>query len=671
MVAAWTALDENITHISRAVADGERLLLCCEEALDKEHTASYAASMKADGSAFERLPLAVPEQERLLDLAPAAGEGLWALCELPREDGGSYTLRRFDAAGDELASLALDELLAHEDALLPYADMSLRSDGAGRLCLTVGAGKASCFFFDADGGFCFFLQNEGSPRGMIQTGDGQLALCVRVGMDFYLLGVDWTRQSWGAKRALGTVSALYDGGGGTSAFLYDSADLYALASDGAEREKLFSWAELGLSSGDSHVIFLGEERFGVLTSSFSQTLMSSYEYCVVQPGVDRRTTLHMLSLQPDYSVTDAVAHFNRANTDYRVELRAVFPAEENVSDSAWNEALLKLHTEMIAGKIPDIIDLNHLSADAYLRRGLLEDLRPWLESDGAIRREDYFDRVFDALSVDGKLPYVTSSVMVLTMLADADAIGDASAWTLQDFARIKAENSQAVESVSASWFLMNLLRADNPFVDWESGICRFDSPDFVRLLELAKSAQSGAQSDYFELSDEAEYFFVNASSVFDIARYRAHLHGRARAIGYPGTGEAVHILYPANRIGISAAGEHKDGAWAFARSFLEPKQQESGGFFPIRKASFERLAQAASAGNSMWAGQLYTGQLCEEDIDLSRAILNSAAYCLDSTDGLSELISSGAEAFFSGEKSAAETAAEIQQRAALYVSENR
>lgn len=171
-------------------------------------------------------------------------------------------------------------------------------------------------------------------------------------MEHFLLPVDLEKQAWGKKMKIGTVNNLFDGSGDKICYLYDSSSFYECGTDFEDKELLFRWADLGLASGDSHVCTLGDGRFAVLSSSFSQTMLNSYEYCVVEPGEDNRTVLTMVSLQPEYSILDAIAQFNKSNRDYRVELRAIFPMDESVSDADWNNALMKLNTEMISGKTP-------------------------------------------------------------------------------------------------------------------------------------------------------------------------------------------------------------------------------------------------------------------------------------------------------------------------------
>ena len=86
---------------------------------------------------------------------------------------------------------------------------------------------------------------------------------------------------------------------------------------------------------------------------------------------------------------------------------------QNVSNEEWDNAIFNLNTRIISGDMPDILDMSNLSVQIYQSKGLLEDLYPYMEHDPEIRKEDYFENVFEAISLDGKLPYLTDGCICL------------------------------------------------------------------------------------------------------------------------------------------------------------------------------------------------------------------------------------------------------------------
>ena len=80
--------------------------------------------------------------------------------------------------------------------------------------------------------------------------------------------------------------------------------------------------------------------------------------------------------------------------------------------------------------------MSNLSVQIYQSKGLLEDLYPYIENDPEIQKEDYFENVFEAISLDGKLPYLTNGVAVSTMLADEDIVVGNDGWTVQELEKV-------------------------------------------------------------------------------------------------------------------------------------------------------------------------------------------------------------------------------------------
>ena len=197
----FSELPEEITGISRAVLDGDRILLCCREETG-ENQQSYAAVLPCAGGTPERFPLALPPEMQLEDLAPDGQGGLWGLVKSLRgEDAVSWSLCRFDEGGAQISTIGLDELFAANDAASPYAQRQLTADREGRLCVTVSWGGNTCFLFDAEGTFRFSLRDQGSSAlPVIRLADGRLALCSSNdgGWHYRLQPIGWETRDFGS-----------------------------------------------------------------------------------------------------------------------------------------------------------------------------------------------------------------------------------------------------------------------------------------------------------------------------------------------------------------------------------------------------------------------------------------------------------------------------------------
>ena len=675
----YSLLPDSITNIPCCFMDSDRIVLCCwEEGGDAP--LSYAAALQPDGTGFQKLPLDLPENAILLTLAADGQGGFWAVHMIPsnlEDEPASYTLCRFEADGSMADTIPLNELMEESGALRFASDrVFLNRDKDGKLCVTVRSDGTYCYLFDRSGTYLFSLTDSWNPEAVISTADGQLAVFDTAGDgNYHLLPIDMEARAFDyeARIDLGAISNAFSGDESSDYYFYDFAEFFTVDPASGEKKALFNWSNLGLTSGDAHVCLLPDGKFAVIAGTFSQTQQLRYEFCIVEPGIDDRTVLTMFSLQPENSVLEAVALFNKSNDAYRIELNSAFSMSQDVTAEEWNNAIQKFSVELIAGEIPDILDLNNLPVEALSAAGYLVDLYPYLYNDPSIRMEDYYENVFTAMSIHGKLPFLTSSVQILTMFADENAVGTKRGWTVEEYAALRDSGEIIVSGLDPTQFLELLLAADSQFVNWETGKCSFDSEAFVQLLELCKSmAESEASTQIVSPDSQANCRYAPLPSVIFVAEYNYSLGRNANPIGFPSAGgDVMHILIPANKIGFTTACEHPDGAWAFARSFLEPTLQESGWFFPYRKSSFEKIAAAAIKGNTIWTGGMYDGDITEQDLALARELLGSALYCRNGDDGLTEIILDCAQEYFFGELSAREAADLAQRRATLYIGERR
>lgn len=675
----YSLLPDSITRIPCCFMDSNRIVLCCWEEGD-ETTASFAATLQSDGTDFQKLPLDLPENAILLALAADGQGGLWAVHMIPNdvEDApANYTLCRFDADGSMADTIPLNSLMEESGALRFASDrLFLNRDKEGNLSVTVKSGGTYCYLFDSNGDYLISLTDPWNPEAVITKSDGQLTVFDTVGDGYYhLLPINNNAKEFDyeARIDLGAVSSIFSGDENSDYYVYDYTEFFMIDPTSGEKKPLFNWSNLGLASGDAHVCPLPDGKFAVIAGTFSQTQQLRYEFSIVEPGIDDRTVLTMFSLQPESSILEAVALFNKSNDEYRIELNSVFSMSQDVTSDEWNNAIQKFSVELIAGEIPDILDLNNLPVEALSSSGYLVDLYPYLYNDPTIHMKDYYDNVFTALSIHGKLPFLTSSVQILTMFADENAAGTKRGWTVEEYASLKNNGDIIVSGLDPMQFLEMLLAADSQFVNWETGECSFDSEDFVRLLELCKSmSESEASTQFVSPDSQANCRYAPLASVIFVAEYNFSLGRNANPIGFPNASrDVMHILIPANKIGITTACKHTDGAWDFAHSFLEPTLQESGWFFPYLKSSFEKIAAAAIKGNTIWTGGMYNGDITEQDVALTREILGSAMYCRNGDAGLTEIILDCVQEYFYGNKSAQELAALIQQKATIYVSEHK
>ena len=122
-------------------------------------------------------------------------------------------------------------------------------------------------------------------------------------------------------------------------------------------------------------------------------------------SLEKKTVLTLATMDLDWNTQRMLVKFNRSSPDYRIELLdySEFNTEED-----YTAGQTKLNAEIMAGKMPDILNLNGLNSFGKMAsKGLLLDLMPLLNEDPELKGQ-IFDNVLNALMTDGKL-YRTAS----------------------------------------------------------------------------------------------------------------------------------------------------------------------------------------------------------------------------------------------------------------------
>ena len=178
--------------------------------------------------------------------------------------------------------------------------------------------------------------------------------------------------------------------------------------------------------------------------------------------------------------------------------------------------------------------------------------------------------------------------------------------------------------------------------------------------------------------------------------YNEIFGGQAVFIGYPTTDGSVGCALNASNVyAIAAKSKMKDGAWAFLESYLAQENTDRWSWgFPSNKEQLDKKIQEAikvetytwvdedgveheevSSGGSVisyedgWTYEYHT--TTQEEVDQVLALIEVARPTVSQNSNVMAIIAEEAEAFYKGQKSAAEVADVIQRRIQNYVDENR
>jgi hypothetical protein len=388
-----------------------------------------------------------------------------------------------------------------------------------------------------------------------------------------------------------------------------------------------------------------------------------------------------------------VHQYNENNPEVIIEM---VNYAENSLDPV--EALNQIKIEIAAGKGPDIINFNNLSyspLDASC--GILADIYPFMEKDESFNKEDFYFNIINSFSIGENLYILAPSYRIASFTTvnnnflglerfNVNKLIDAYNTKEDDAILFPGETKMAVLGMICYKSMEN-------FVDWDKGICQFDSVNFKEIMHFANRfplhlnfADDHSVMEYFT-EGRAILYPASISNVFDTAMLRT-LYGETPVyIGYPldsGNGNMAEIADIA--IGISSTSRNKDEAWMFIKSLLESEFQDNiQNGLPLSIISLEkRLAEAMEIEYDLNGDKIVREQIRfegevpidiyminNEDAEMLKSIIRKVEFNGEIDSTIYSIMLEEADYMFNDDRNADDVANIIQNRASIYVNENK
>ena len=400
---------------------------------------------------------------------------------------------------------------------------------------------------------------------------------------------------------------------------YDyNGNIYGYKFDTDTKDKVIDWIECDINSNNiNSYSILPDGRVIAFENSYDDQAQKNNMQLIVMTRVDaasvvNKTVLTFACMYLDWNMRDAIVKFNRASNTHRIVVRDY--SEYNTDDD-YNAGIQKLNTEMLSGKLPDMIDnnTNSMPVEQYAAKGFLTDLYELIDADADLSREDFVQPVLKALeSADGKLYQLPNTFSISTALALDKVAGDYDTWNLASVkdAMTKLQDGASVFDVyrTKSDILQTCIsRNIDAFVDWENGGAHFDSDEFKALLEFAN--QFPETYDWENATDEENDSAQNrmnsgkqlmtdmyVSSFEDMLYQLTGYNGGVKFVGYPSEdGTSNHTFQIDGSIAISSTCADKTAAWNFMKQFLTEDYQSGSNVwnFPINQKAFDQKMKDA------------------------------------------------------------------------------
>lgn len=455
------------------------------------------------------------------------------------------------------------------------------------------------------------------------------------------------------------------------------------------------------------MVMTGENEFAAVYNAASMKLLSEQD--ITEPKSKKVVSLAVYGGGVDI-YADLADKYNRSHPDseYRIELKQYVENE----NTTYQELMDNLKMEIITGKAPDIIvDM----IDGIDPSDFYVDLGEYLRNDPELNAGDFIPGYLDAVSIDGKIPMIYPFFMVQTLIGKTQLAGDKENWNYDEFIDTLDLMPEDIELIygSDNYYTMvdlfkKLVNTDE-YVDYSSGTCDFDSPEYIKIMKFVKKKHIGMTREEYDKKFGSEGFFwehdglcfrSNKTLLGPEYAFSAPLdmveamHGKfgeeITFVGYPShNGQGGYISSPSIRFAIMKTSEYPDIAWDFIKSAFTDEAYEKYYGFPVLEDKFvekfmdtlEVYHYDESSETTLPQGAFYYDDqdpqkfilydsFTQEEADRCMEYVRSCVKCSRRYDGdLENIITEELEEYFNSDKSAEETAEMIQNRASVYLSE--
>ena len=624
----------------------------------------------------------------------------------------SQKLKKFLADGTEGYAVELDK--AMQENQVDYVNDFLVDD-KGRVYLY---GQSGILLVDADGTVKGSVSLSAGDSGWIDAGaigdDGVAYFSSSSyngnAMSYKLSAIDFEKKE---------VAATYDNfprgnlriaAAGNQTFLVSNGTaVYEYDCKTAECRELFQWIDSDINGEQVELLtILSDGRI----LAFLRNWETGESFCTAltkTPGseVPVKQTIVIATLSSSSELADPIIRFNKSSDKYKITLKSYIDYNGDWNENTWKDGITALNNAITSANCPDIIDLSNINAEKLSAKGVFEDLTPYLEKSTVLNKDDFFRNILDAHTFDGKLIGIPKSFNIETIVGNASDLGSKKGWTLDEMTQYAKQHPDQTLIEADKLSMMYILMANNmnSYVDWTNGECRFNTPEFIKILEFANGFP-----EEFEYDDEeptpvqtqaGKVLLANAyiSSFEEIQVYDEYFRQDAAYIGYPTEDGSGGCIFTANSAyAISSKSANKEGAWQFIEDYLtaESSDRWSYGFSTNRKQLEKEIETAITpeyyrdengelildengdpidmgTGGGIGMGNWsYTyHRATREECDRVMELIQSAKPAGIMSEEVWTILNEEVQPFFKGQKSAADVAKIIQNRVQNYVDENQ
>jgi hypothetical protein len=554
---------------------------------------------------------------------------------------------------------------------------------------------------------------NGAIRGFVESPDGKMQIIM---YEYNITSEETSRVdvikeintsdgSFGDPVPFPAEDKTFSGGNKYPYYTYNASYIYGLNPKTSEKTVVANLLEAGSASLEIwNIIYDSDEKFAVRASDASTLQIGIYMLNKLDPkDVPDKKTLTVGAVYTSFWVDYYIKEFNRKSDEYKAEL-ITYATNEG---STRSERLTNFNAKFAAGDTPDllIVDRN-MDYHGYAAKNMFKDLYPLIDEDPDVKREDLVQSVMKAHETEGKLFSISPNYSIVTLIGKTEIFGEKKGQSLAELQAAAAVYSDAslfaADETASAVLTKIVVNSISDYVNYETGECYFDTPDFISLLEAAKKYPvdvSIVSNDYNVylgsiVNNRTLLFETSIGSFRDISEAEhAFFDAPVTFLGYPSKNGGTYAYINAyNEVAILSDTEYPDGAWEFVKEFMKykgPMDTESSMYSKLLSVWQENMDNYAadalydpyyidySTGEKVHRGHatMVNNQILPlpkntpEDNERIIELINSVTDVYRVDTDIIQIISDDADTFFRGQKSAEDTAEMIQNRVSTYLAE--
>ena len=436
--------------------------------------------------------------------------------------------------------------------------------------------------------------------------------------------------------------------------------------ESGERKKILSLEQLGANQIDRITDNSSDYQMSVCSDGRLLFMKDGYReqyLAILAKELTPKEQLKVTSLMENdnLDLKSVTARISREMEQYHVEY--------NKTDAAQEDYRNRMITDMMAGEGADVLFVSEEDMRILQEKGLLADIGEFLPED---LLKKMWTNMMSMGEMDGMQCGIPMGVKVSTLLVQNN-IWKENAWTIEDVLELAEawQKEYLFTLYNAPANVASMLQAlacnglpGSDFVDLDRGICRFDSPEFIKVLEVcmqyAENTMAYDIDSMVSKINNGDYMgtILSECNMQTLIHMYLQHEGVLHTVGYPTERGTGHYLTCKGMLVVNKNCKSKEAVQEYLEKILSKKIQsiltDSG--IPLRN-DMEM--------NDFEYEEEYDAQLKVKEL-VSMSVPYDSRY-----DIIKEIILEEIEPYYYGERTAQETARIIQNRVQLYLDERK